>query len=343
MGWYSGNYMNYEKAITEARESYRRLLHAEFGGDSHVGRHVENPLGGDAFTVPDAWDKDFKKAKLSKIAIQGDWSESYIVDLFDWHLGVAERLDWFVGNAQWAFRDFATPLRPENPIPYVNQKGLLDRAGNPKDAYYVFKSYWTANPKFWYLVSHTWTVRSGPRGLERPVRVYSNCEEVELLVGGMSQGKRLRDAGDFPGSGLRWQVMFAEGDNRLQAVGYEDGRPVTADSVNVHYTYTRHGEPQEIRLSVEYTPHGSHLITAVVVDKEGNRCLTYNKRIYFSHEGAGRLVRDLGSPTGSSVLEMASGKAQIEFFSSGTGRAVIEARTQDLKGNYLIFSKEGVK
>ncbi len=32
--------------------------------------------------------------------------------------------------------------RPENAIPYINQKGLVDREGNPKDAYYVFKSYW---------------------------------------------------------------------------------------------------------------------------------------------------------------------------------------------------------
>jgi len=29
------------------------------------------------------------------------------------------------GTAQWCFKDFSTPLRPDNPIPYVNQKGGL--------------------------------------------------------------------------------------------------------------------------------------------------------------------------------------------------------------------------
>ena len=29
------------------------------------------------------------------------------------------------GAAMWIFRDFPTPLRPENPIPFVNQKGVV--------------------------------------------------------------------------------------------------------------------------------------------------------------------------------------------------------------------------
>ena len=44
----------------------------------------------------------------------GDWSENYIVDLFDWHLRISENDTAFVGNARWAFKDFGTPLRPEN-------------------------------------------------------------------------------------------------------------------------------------------------------------------------------------------------------------------------------------
>ena len=56
-------------------------------------------------------------------------------------------------------KDFGTPLRPENPLPYMNQKGLVDRNGKPKDAYYVFASHWSKKP-FCYIESKTWTHRT---------------------------------------------------------------------------------------------------------------------------------------------------------------------------------------
>jgi beta-galactosidase len=340
MGWYSGVYTNYEKAITEARAKYPRLFHAEYGGDSHVGRHTENPIGGDGFTTPDGWTENFQKTLIKNVSRQGDWSESYIVDLFDWHLGVSEELDWFAGNAQWAFKDFGTPLRPENPIPYVNQKGLVDRAGVPKDAYYVFKSYWTQDPKFCYVHSHSWTERSGPRGLARPVRVYSNCDAVELLVNGSSQGIRQRNPRTFPAHGLVWNVMFAEGVNTIAAIGSGGGKEAARDSVTLRYSFRRHGEADHIELTSSMPDGGLIMVTATAVDKDGGRCLSYNNRIYFTAEGAGRLLVDHGTPTRSSVIEMANGVARIEFSPVPGGRAIIEARNQDFKGSYLTILEE---
>ena len=61
----------------------------------------------------------------------------------DWYLTVAERRENLAGLAQWVFKDYATPLRSENPIPYINQKGLSDREGNKKEVYWIFKSHWT--------------------------------------------------------------------------------------------------------------------------------------------------------------------------------------------------------
>ncbi|MBD5279717.1 MAG: hypothetical protein HDS35_04160 [Bacteroides sp.] len=37
-------------------------------------------------------------------------------------------------------------MRPENPVPYVNQKGVVERDLNKKESYYVFQSYWTSEP-----------------------------------------------------------------------------------------------------------------------------------------------------------------------------------------------------
>lgn len=334
MGWYSSSfgYRNYENAINDARKKFKWFVHAEYGGDSHVGRHNENPVGGDGMLLTPKG-----KEKMLPVAANSDWSENYIVDLMDWHLNVSERSDSLSGNVQWIFKDFGTPLRPENPIPYVNQKGLCDIAGNPKDAYYVYKSYWSDSPKFCYIESHTWTERSGPAQAMREVNVYSNAAEVELKLNGVSQGRLKRDIRKFPACGLSWQVGFVEGQNRLVAIGWENGTSVTRDSIQVRYTY-RHNEPAaDVKLSTENLPNGNVLITAIAVDKTGQRCLDYNKRIYFSKMGAGELLSGYGTPTRSNTIEMANGKAQIEFIPALNSRTIIEARNQDFKSSIITI------
>jgi len=335
-GWYSGYYRAYEKALIDARTNLKRFFHAEYGGDSHVGRHSENPVSGDGTVGSDGWEENIKPQKVKNVSQLGDWSESYIVNLFDWYLHVSERTDWLTGSAQWAFKDFPTPLRPENPIPFMNQKGLVDRAGHPKDAYYVFKSYWTTKPEFCYIVSHTWTERRGPPGVGREVKVFSNCPQVELFLNGKSLGARMRDIGTYPACGLTWQVHFPEGENRLTAHGLRNRYVVALDSMVVRYDFRRNAEPDRIEMSLVQRPDGTVLITATVVDKDGARCLDYNKRVYFAHDGGGRLLESEGTPTRSSVIEMANGAASIEFVPEPGRRAVIEARNQDFKGAYVI-------
>ena len=336
-GWYSGVYKGYENAIHDSQEKYPKFLHVEYGGSSLPGRHSEQPITGDGLLNPDEWEENVNQVKIQNIANIGDWSENYVVDLFDWHLRYTELSKDFTGNVQWAFKDFGTPLRPENAIPYMNQKGLVDRAGNPKDAYYVFKSYWNQKDKFCYIESHTWTDRSGPEDLAREVCVYSNCEEVELFVNGAGQGKREKDINKFPASGLNWEINFASGKNTLEAVGYVNGKEAARDTIVVNYSFIKNGVPQDIALSYEKIENGNLLITALAVDENGQQCLDYNKRIYFSSDGSGHLFENYGTVTRSSIIEMANGKAQIEFKPEPGKKAVIEARNQDFKGSYLVI------
>jgi len=336
-GWYSGVYKNYEKALLESKIKYKRFFHAEYGGASHVGRHVENPISGEGHIETNGWEESVNQVRVKNVANYVDWSENYIVDLFDWYLHISEQLDWFTGSAQWAFKDFATPLRPENPIPYVNQKGLVDRAGNPKDAYYVFKSYWTVEPKFCYIESHTWKFRCGPKGLKREVCVYSNCEEVEFFLNGKSQSRRQREATKFPACGLSWNIDFEEGDNYLIAKGFANGEQVATDSVEVYYSYKKFGKPKEIELTSKPLSNGNLLIEARIVDENGQLCLDYNKRIYFSSNGSGHLLINYGTPTRSQVIEAANGYAAIEFAPDRSGKVVIEVRNQDFKGSYYVI------
>lgn len=334
-GWYSGVYKTFETAIEKANKKYKHFFHMEYGGSSHVGRHTENPITGEGFVKEDEWDEKPNMINVAKVAESGDWSESYIVDLFDWHLKISESADWLTGNAQWAFKDFGTPLRPENAIPYINQKGLVDRAGKPKDAYYVFKSYWTTDPSFCYIESHTWTERFGKADEVKQISVFSNCEEVELILNGSSLGKKERNMKDYPASGFHWDLTFSEGMNELKAVGYSNGQVVSSDTHELRYILGKPGKPEDIKLSSYELADGKILVEARVVDKNGELCPSYNKRVYFDINGPGDLLRYQGTPTGSDVIEFASGKAQIEFMPGASGVSTIEARTQDFKGSYL--------
>ena len=183
-GWYGGGYYQYRDALTEAQKKYPRFLHMEYGGSSHVGRHSSNPPGGNGMQGGQVSVAEMvNQSGVVSVAKAGDWSESYIVDLFDWHLAVSESQPGFAGNAQWAFKDFATPLRAENPIPYINQKGLVDREGRPKEAYWVFKSRWSEKP-FCHIYGHSWTERHGKPGESQQVRVYCNTGAAQLTLNG---------------------------------------------------------------------------------------------------------------------------------------------------------------
>ncbi len=340
-GWYAGVYTNYEKSLTENQKKYQRFLHMEYGGSSHVGRHTENPISGDGMMDEDNWAEVANQVNIKNVAKEGDWTENYIVDLFDWYLGITETKNDLSGTAQWAFKDFGTPLRPENAIPYLNQKGLVDRSGKPKDAYYVFKSYWSEDP-FTYIESHTWKERRGPEGLPRNLSVFSNCETVELIHNNASLGSKEKIIGSFPASGLNWDVHFKKGENTLIANGFNHGKKITSDTLVVNYDYAKAEKPDKIVLTYQVLNNGNYLIEAIMKDKNGERVLNYEKHIYFSKDGTGEFLKDYGTPTRSQVIQMANGYAAIEMKGSHKGKAIIEARNQDFKGSYLVidFEKE---
>ncbi len=333
-GWYSTVYKELDNVMNKQRNTVKRLIHIEYGGDSHVGRHTETPVTGEGNIPKDDGQEKAVQLKMRNIANEGDWSESYIVNLFDWYLKWQESTDWLSGSAQWIFRDFGTPLRPENPIPYLNQKGLFDRANNPKDAYYVYKSYWTTNPKFCYIESKTWTFRNGAKNAKRDVKVFSNCSEVELFLNGQSLGKLTKDITKFPASGLLWKVDFAEGANELIAKGFDGGNQSSVDTLKLEFTYAKIEKGEDIVYSSKRLPNGNYLVTVKVVDKNGRQCADFNKFMYFYMTGSGKLVADLGTPTNSSIIQAANGKASIEVKTVPNEECMVEVRTQDFKGHY---------
>ncbi|MEM8764363.1 MAG: glycoside hydrolase family 2 TIM barrel-domain containing protein [Bacteroidota bacterium] len=338
-GWYSGSYKNYEKAIDTYKPQYNHFLHAEYGGSSHVGRHSENPVTGEGIIKTEGWEEAIVQTRVSNIAKIGDWSENYIVDLFDWHLRISEQDSSFVGNAQWAFKDFGTPLRPENNIPYVNQKGLVDRNGKPKDAYYVFKSYWSKEP-FVYIESKTWTERQGPEGKSRSINVFSNCDAVTLVHNGQNLGVRTKDITKFPASGLVWDIDFREGNNELIAMA-ETPNGQVRDTLEIKYRYAKNGSARALTLSASKLSNNRLLLTATAVDAEGLRCLDYEDKVYFQCLEGGKTLKNQGTPTGSEIIAMANGQASIEIMADDTDTPItVMVLNQNFKGTYMTIPKK---
>ena len=320
-GWYSGRYTEYRAASEKALKATKHFFHAEWGGDSHARRYSEEPekmveqveTGKGTAEKGKAYKLSGGKVRMSK---DGDWSESYMVNLFDWHLQEQEQMDWLTGSAAWIFKDFATPLRPENPVPRVNQKGVVERDGTPKEGYYVFQSYWADKPMA-HICGHNWPVRWGAEGEAKEVRVYSNCGEAELFVNGQSAGVKKRAAKDFPAAGLRWNVKLNEGRNTLRTVAKRDGVEVT-DEIGVEYQTAKWTKPSNLTLNEVAQVNGIATLEARVFDRSGIACLDAANIVRFGLTGDGRLLDNLGTSTGSRVVQLYNGRAQISVQLAGS-------------------------
>lgn len=338
-GWYSGAYKEYRSALEKVRPTVKHLFHAEWGADSHAGRHAEDPdpvmgqvsVGGN--TAETGFDYKLHGGAL-RMAKDGEWSETYACDLFDWYLKTLEEVPWLTGSAQWVFKDFTTPLRVENPIPRINQKGLVTRDMQPKEGYYVFQSYWSKEPIL-RIYGHSWPIRWGRAGQKRLVRVYSNCGEVELFLNGQSVGVRKRDASDFPCAGLRWELPFAVGANELRAVANLSGRTIQ-DTVQFHYETQPWGEPVKFSLATVRRVANRTTVQVELLDRQGKRCLDARTPVRFSLAGSGRLVDNLGTPTGSRAVQLYNGRAEISV--DHLENVTIYATSSSLESDSLILA-----
>jgi beta-galactosidase len=315
-GWYSGLYTEYQKSLETQREKSRHLLHIEWGADSHARRHSEDPYAGLPKIETGKGTAEVGMAYLqtggnARISRDGDWSETYACDLFDWHLKVQETLPWFAGSAQWIFKDFTTPLRAENPVPRINQKGLLERDLTLKESYFVFQSYWSEEPMT-HIYGHTWPVRWGAEGEQRMVKVYSNCPSAELFINGKSAGTQQRDSQNFPAAGLRWMVNFAPGKNHLRVVAKKNDVTVT-DEIEFEYQTTKWDKPARLQLRELSRDDGKATVEATLLDANGVLCLDSRATVRFSLAGSGKLIDNLGTSTGSRVVQMYNGRAQISL------------------------------
>ena len=342
-GWYGGGYVQYEEAMKKARAEHPKLLHMEYGGSSHVGRYLEKPFGPYGTADPETLgsvEEAVNQTGVISVAKSKVWDMTYMVDLFDWHLRVSETDPDFAGNAQWAFKDFGTPIRPENPLPFVNMKGLVQRDGIKKDVYHVFASYWKKDPVCW-IESPNWNYRVGKKGETKTISVFCNTDSATLSLNGKALGKKTRDITQYPASGLTWDVTFEEGKNTLSVDGFDkDGKTVAEHAYDLTYSTAKIGNMVDIILTTENNDDGSVTVMAEAQDKDGNRVVSMNDRGYFTVDGGGRFLMNQGTPTGSQTREFANGTSSIVLYPGKTDSQV-NIQTQDYRGYYITVPGTG--
>ena len=325
-GWYRDKYTDYKRISEEEFNKSKRFFHAEWGGDSHTMRHSENV------------DKIFSSSKsatdtlIKNGAKNSDWSETYICNLFEWHLKEQENMPWLSGSAFWVFKDFSTPLRPDNPIPYVNQKGVVERDLTPKESFYVFQSYWTSKPMA-HIYGHTWPVRWGKPGEEKLIKVYSNCDEAELFVNGKSFGVKKRNSQDFPAAGLRWLVALNEGKNTIKVIA-KKGKATITDEIIQQYQTQQWGKPVKLQLEQIDTKDGVITAQVKLLDASNVPCLDAANWVEFGLTGDGVLIDNLGTSSGARKVQVYNGRAIIRV-KQQQGKSILSVKSVGLPTAFL--------
>lgn len=314
-GWYRGVYTDYESSSKTAFENVDSFFHMEWGADNLPTRHVEEAYTGFTFMkqsegATDERDGDYLlTGGEPRVSRDGDWSETYFCEMIDWYLKSQENMSWLTGAAQWSFKDFSTPVRPDSPIPYLNMKGIVERDLTPKEAYYVFQSYWSEKPMV-RLYGHTMPVRWGAAGERKMIKVYSNAEEVELFLNGESLGVKRRNSQDFPCAGLRWETELRAGENQLRVEAVRDG-VVVSDELSFRYQTESWGEPVQLELTTETLEDGRVYAEVLAYDAAGVFCPDAASFVRFGLAGDGKLLDNLGTIHGSRLTQLASGRAGI--------------------------------
>ena len=132
---------------------------------------------------------------------------------------IAER-PFMGGTFVWTGFDYRGEPTPYK-WPCINSHfGIMDTCGFPKDNFFYYQAWWTADPVLHLLPHWNWPER---RGEEIPVWVHGNCDKVELFLNGESLGEKQME----PNGHLEWQVKYTPG--RLEAHGWRGGVEVAAE------------------------------------------------------------------------------------------------------------------
>ncbi len=195
------------------------------------------------------------------------------------------------GDANWLMFDYNRGYAPD-----IESSGIMDIFRLPKFAYYFYETQANigqslieefAKPEI--FIANFYNDPSFPE-----VKVYSNCEEVELLVNGKSLGKQKPDS-DVNSTNLSHPpftfTLPSYTPGKLVAKGYVGGEEV------VDVVQKTPGEPVGIKIwidksgrAIESNCNDVVFVYAAIVDKDGTICPLKENSILFSVQGDATLI-----------------------------------------------------
>jgi beta-galactosidase len=239
--------------------------------------------------------------------------------------------------------------------------GLLDRTGAIKPMAYERMSWWSTTPVVNVIrrTSPSKPVPEDPGFVpimdrqsqfadwspidrdphEETVEAYSNCEEVDLLLNGMSLGKRPRNADDSP---RIWKTKWEPG--ILTAIGTNHGAIVAT------YELRTAGKPAKIVLTADrasLTPSWDDVVfvTATVADRNGILIPDATGLVSFGITGPGIIAAvDNGDNSSAESFQASARKAYqgrclaIIRGVATRGKITITASSPGLKGASIVLT-----
>jgi len=203
-GWYSNNVTDMDPAIDKHREEiHQRVGISEYGAGANTAQHQEGPL-----TKPQANRGPFHPEEWQTWVHENDWAN------------IQDNASLW-GTFIWCMFDFQSDGRREGSQPDLNDKGLVTQDRSiKKDAYFFYQANWSDKPMV-YIASRRMVQRKQPT---TEVKVFSNCDQVELSVNGTSLGT----AQPNNVKTFRWpNVALQPGKNQIAATGTSSQGKVT--------------------------------------------------------------------------------------------------------------------
>ena len=222
--------------------------------------------------------------------------------------------EWLAGGFAWTGFDYRGEPTPYG-WPSVNsQFGIIDVCGFPKDLFFYYKAWWRKEPSLHVFPHWNW---AGREGEEIPVWVFSNMEEVELVVNGASLG---RQKVSYLGH-VEWKVKYEPG--AIEARGFKGGKLALSEKRETT------GPAATIKLSADRTAIDADgadvaVIKVEVLDNEGRSVPTADDLIHFKVTGEGTLI---GVGNGDPNCQESDKDSKRSLF-NGLAQAIVQATKQ---------------
>jgi beta-galactosidase len=192
---------------------------------------------------------------------------------------VVKKYDFISGMYTWTGFDYLGEPTPYSWPARSSYFGIIDLAGFPKDAYYLYKSEWT-NESVLHIFPH-W---NWEKGQAIDVWAYTNIGEVELFLNGVSQGIKSRNDTIMH---IVWPLIFEPGE--IKAIARKNGKEVLSKVIKTA------GKAYQIELTADRTDikaDGEDLsfITVRILDEQGNFVPGADNLVNFKISGNGQIA-----------------------------------------------------